>query len=110
MVALILAGAGFQLVKVAGGWRYQSHPDCAPWVERYVLDGQVKDALRKGAKLPNPANVRVTYGLIGYHTKQILGATTARKPGRKRPTKRPTRPKRSYSFLTNAIALSGRAG
>jgi segregation and condensation protein B len=36
-----LESRGFQLVKVAGGWRYQSHPDCAPWVERYVLDGQV---------------------------------------------------------------------
>jgi segregation and condensation protein B len=31
---------GFQLVKVAGGWRYQTHPDLAPYVERYVLDGQ----------------------------------------------------------------------
>ena len=34
------AGAGFQLVKVAGGWRYQSHPDLAPYVERHVLEGQ----------------------------------------------------------------------
>jgi segregation and condensation protein B len=31
---------GFQLVRVAGGWRYQTHPDLAPYVERYVLDGQ----------------------------------------------------------------------
>ena len=31
---------GFQLVKVAGGYRFQSHPDLAPYVERYVLDGQ----------------------------------------------------------------------
>jgi len=31
---------GFQLVKVAGGWRYQTHPDLAPYVERFVLDGQ----------------------------------------------------------------------
>ncbi len=31
---------GFQLVEVAGGWRYQSHPDMAPYVERFVLDGQ----------------------------------------------------------------------
>ena len=34
------AGHGFQLVRVAGGWRYQSHPDLAPYVERFVLDGQ----------------------------------------------------------------------
>jgi len=31
---------GFQLVRVAGGWRYQTHPDLAPYVERFVLDGQ----------------------------------------------------------------------
>jgi segregation and condensation protein B len=33
-------GRGFILVRVAGGWRYQSHPDLAPYVERYVLEGQ----------------------------------------------------------------------
>ena len=31
---------GFQLAKVAGGWRFQSHEDCAAYVERYVLTGQ----------------------------------------------------------------------
>lgn len=31
---------GFQLVKVAGGWRYQTHPDLAPYIERFVLEGQ----------------------------------------------------------------------
>jgi segregation and condensation protein B len=31
---------GFQLVKVAGGWRFQSHEDCSAYVERYVLTGQ----------------------------------------------------------------------
>jgi segregation and condensation protein B len=34
------AGHGFMLVKVAGGYRYQTHPDVAPYVERFVLDGQ----------------------------------------------------------------------
>jgi segregation and condensation protein B len=33
-------GRGFVLVRVAGGWRFQSHPDLAPYVERFVLDGQ----------------------------------------------------------------------
>ena len=33
-------GHGFQLVRVAGGYRFQSHPDCSPWVERFVLEGQ----------------------------------------------------------------------
>lgn len=31
---------GFQLVRVAGGWRFQSHPDLAPYVEQFVLEGQ----------------------------------------------------------------------
>ena len=31
---------GFVLVRVAGGWRFQSHPDLAAYVERFVLDGQ----------------------------------------------------------------------
>ncbi len=33
-------GRGFELVRVAGGWRYQTHPDLAPYVERFVLEGQ----------------------------------------------------------------------
>ncbi len=33
-------GRGFQIVKVAGGYRFQSHPDVSPYVERFVLDGQ----------------------------------------------------------------------
>jgi segregation and condensation protein B len=31
---------GFQLRHVAGGWRFYSHPDLAPLVEKFVLDGQ----------------------------------------------------------------------
>jgi segregation and condensation protein B len=31
---------GFVLAKVAGGYRFQSHPDLAPYIERYVLEGQ----------------------------------------------------------------------
>jgi segregation and condensation protein B len=31
---------GFVLVEIAGGWRFQSHPDLAPYVERFVLEGQ----------------------------------------------------------------------
>ena len=34
------AGHGFQLVRIAGGYRYQTHPDVAPYVERFILDGQ----------------------------------------------------------------------
>lgn len=31
---------GFDLAKVAGGWRFQSHEDMSPYVERYILTGQ----------------------------------------------------------------------
>lgn len=34
------AGHGFQLAKVGGGWRFQTHPDVSPYVERFLLDGQ----------------------------------------------------------------------
>ncbi|MEM7139851.1 MAG: SMC-Scp complex subunit ScpB [Actinomycetota bacterium] len=33
-------GRGFILAKVAGGYRYQTATDQAPYVERFVLDGQ----------------------------------------------------------------------
>lgn len=33
-------GRGFELRAVAGGWRLYTRPECAPWVERFVLDGQ----------------------------------------------------------------------
>ena len=31
---------GFQLRAIAGGWRFYSHPDQSPVVEKFVLDGQ----------------------------------------------------------------------
>ncbi len=33
-------GRGFELRQVAGGWRFSTRADCAPWVERFVRDGQ----------------------------------------------------------------------
>jgi segregation and condensation protein B len=33
-------GRGFTLARVAGGWRFQSHPDQSAYVERFILDGQ----------------------------------------------------------------------
>lgn len=33
-------GRGFVLARVAGGFRFQSHPDLAPYIERFVLEGQ----------------------------------------------------------------------
>lgn len=34
------AGRGFELRRVAGGWRLYTRPEYAPYVERFVLDGQ----------------------------------------------------------------------
>ncbi|MGH8972062.1 MAG: SMC-Scp complex subunit ScpB [Acidimicrobiia bacterium] len=34
------AGRGFTLAKVAGGYRFQTHPDLAAYVERYLLEGR----------------------------------------------------------------------
>lgn len=31
---------GFVLVRIAGGYRFQSDPDLAPYIERFVLSGQ----------------------------------------------------------------------
>jgi segregation and condensation protein B len=33
-------GRGFDLRHVGGGWRLYTRPDCAPYVERFVRDGQ----------------------------------------------------------------------
>ena len=33
-------GRGFELRSVAGGWRLYTRAECAPWVERFVVDGQ----------------------------------------------------------------------
>jgi segregation and condensation protein B len=33
-------GRGFTLARVAGGYRFQTHPDAYPYVERFVLEGQ----------------------------------------------------------------------
>ena len=34
------SGRGFELRQISGGWRFYSHPDLAPVVEKFVLDGQ----------------------------------------------------------------------
>ncbi|MGH3184823.1 MAG: SMC-Scp complex subunit ScpB, partial [Streptosporangiaceae bacterium] len=32
-------GRGFVLARVAGGYRFQTHPDMAPFVERFAMEG-----------------------------------------------------------------------
>jgi len=48
-------GRGFVLARVAGGYRFQSHPDMAPYIERFVLEGQ--SARLSGAALETLAIV-----------------------------------------------------
>ena len=61
------------LANVAGGWRYQSHPDEAPYVERFVLDGQ--SAKLSGAALE-------TLAIVAY--KQPLSRAQIRDSWRER--------------------------
>jgi segregation and condensation protein B len=49
------AGHGFELARVAGGYRYQSRADLAPYVERFILEGQ--SARLSGAALETLAIV-----------------------------------------------------
>ena len=48
---------GFMLARVAGGYRYQTHPAAYPYVERFVLDGQ-------SARLSGPA--LETLAIVAY--------------------------------------------
>jgi segregation and condensation protein B len=48
---------GFVLARVAGGYRFQTHPDLAPYVERFVLEGQ-------HARLSGPA--LETLAIVAY--------------------------------------------
>jgi segregation and condensation protein B len=50
-------GRGFTIVRVAGGYRFQTHPDQAPYVERFVLEGQT-------ARLSGPA--LETLAIVAY--------------------------------------------
>jgi len=52
-----VTGRGFVLTRVAGGYRFQTHPELAPYVERFVLEGQ-------HVRLSNPA--LETLAIIAY--------------------------------------------
>ncbi len=64
-------GRGFVLARVAGGYRYQSHPDAAPYVERYVLEGQ--SARLSGAALETLAIVAYKQPLSRAQIASIRG-------------------------------------
>lgn len=65
------AGHGFQLVKVAGGYRYQTHPELSPYVERFLLDGQ--RARMSGAALETLAIVAYKQPLSRAQIASIRG-------------------------------------
>jgi segregation and condensation protein B len=65
------AGHGFQLVRVAGGYRYQSHAELAPYVERFLLDGQ--RARMSGAALETLAIVAYKQPLSRAQIASIRG-------------------------------------
>jgi segregation and condensation protein B len=50
-------GRGFQMARIAGGYRFQTHPDAFAYVERFVLDGQT-------ARLSGPA--LETLAIVAY--------------------------------------------
>ena len=65
------AGHGFQLAKVAGGYRYQTHPELSPYVERFLLDGQ--RARMSGAALETLAIVAYKQPLSRAQIASIRG-------------------------------------
>ena len=44
------SGRGFELVRVAGGYRYQTHADLTPYVERFLLHDQRARLSGRGAR------------------------------------------------------------
>ncbi len=64
-------GHGFELVKVAGGWRYQTHADLSPYVERFLLDGQ--RARMSGAALETLAIIAYKQPLSRMQIASIRG-------------------------------------
>jgi segregation and condensation protein B len=69
--AYVEAGHGFELVKVAGGWRYQTAADLSPYVERFLLDGQ--RARMSGAALETLAIVAYKQPLSRMQIASIRG-------------------------------------
>lgn len=65
------ADRGFVIVQVAGGYRFQSHPDLAPYVERFVLEGQT--ARLSGAALETLAIVAYKQPISRAQIAQIRG-------------------------------------
>ena len=70
-------GRGFQLARVAGGYRFQTHPDAYAYVERFVLEGQTArlSGLRRWAtpELPKNAHIHLLLGAGAGHGLRVVG-------------------------------------
>lgn len=64
---------GFLLAKVAGGYRYQSHPSQAAFIERYVLEGQ--SARLSGAALETLAIIAYKQPISRAQVSAIRGVS-----------------------------------
>ena len=64
-------GRGFQLARVAGGYRFQTHPDAHAYVERFVLEGQ--SARLSGPALETLAIVAYKQPIARAHISAIRG-------------------------------------
>jgi segregation and condensation protein B len=62
------AGRGFVLARIAGGYRFQTHPDLSAYVERFVLEGQ-------HARLSGPA--LETLAIVAYKQPITRGQMSA---------------------------------
>ena len=91
-------GRGFELVRVAGGYRYQTHPDLTPYVERFLLHDQ--RARLSGAALETLAIVAYKQPISRAQIASIRGVDPdgvlrtlqgrgLHRPGRARPGSRP---------------------
>jgi hypothetical protein len=70
---------GFILTRVAGGYRYQSHPELAAYVERFVLEGQSSRLSAAGARDAGHRRLQAA----------DLAGPGGRHPGRQRRRRRP---------------------
>lgn len=64
-------GRGFQLARVAGGYRYQTHPEQTPYVERFVLHDQ--KARLSGAALETLAIIAYKQPISRAQVAQVRG-------------------------------------
>ena len=78
-------GRGFVLARVAGGYRYQTHPDMAPFVERFAMEG-VSSRLSSAAL--------ETLAIVAYRqpvSRAQIAALRGRERGRRRAPARAAR-------------------